>query len=173
MLESIHQCVLGAFSVYGAILLGRWILGRGWHWAWKFVTLVFVASLVVSGASLMVGGTPDDLRIFTEILASAGAVIAAGNMLARRGVRRSAWAQYGVPIALLVFLVVTWREQIQDLRHGTIEMPTIPISSPPVSAQTTASPAPASGSDPVLVLREFCTQPGLSFDTRELSCKKP
>jgi len=125
------NAVLGGFSIYGAVLLGRWVIGRGWHWVGKFIALLFVASLVVSGVSLVLGGAPDDLRIFTELLASAGAIVAATSLLARRGARRNPWVQYGVPVALLVFLALTWREQISDLRHGTLSLPTPPAVAAP------------------------------------------
>lgn len=154
-----HNFVLGGFSIYGAALLGRWVLGRGWHWAGKLIALLFVASLVVSGLSLMLGGTPDDLRIFTELLASAGSIIAAGNMLSSRGVRRNPWAQYGIPIALLVFLAWTWREQINDVRHGNITVPTVPVNAG-MPSPTPVAPASIGQAEPTRA--QLCAEGKLS-----------
>ena len=172
MFEMLHAFSLGVFALYGAVLLGRWVIARSWHWAAKFVVLVFVAGLVASAESLVLGAPADDLRIFTELLASAGAIAAAPSALTSRVARRNRWIQFGVPAAVLIFLAWTWREQIGQLRDGTL-FATMAIHAP---APTSAAPPAGTHSStaataPRLDKSLLCADPGLSPRARQvLNC---
>lgn len=171
MLEFIHNVVVGGFALYGAVLLGRWVIARPWHWAAKFVVLVFVAGSVASMESLVLGAPANDLRIFTELLGSAGAIIACSQLLANRSARRNRWIQFGAPAALLIFLAWTWREQIGQLRDGTLFDP-VAVHAP---AHASAAP-PAPTAAPALRLDKspLCADPGLSSRQRQvLKCPPP
>lgn len=122
MLESIYHLILGGFAVVGAALWGKYVLSKKWHWAGKAIGLTVAASGLMSGYMLLMG-VPSDLRILTEIMGTAGAVFIASNLVTAKGNKKSPWVQYGIPLAIVFFLGVTWAEQIGKLATGQYTMP--------------------------------------------------
>lgn len=159
MLGLIYNFFLGALSIYGAVLFCGWVTSRRWHLVVKIIVLLVIASVAVSGVGLIVGGTPDDLRVLTELFASFGAIVVATNLLRRND--RNAWLRYGVPIALLIFMAITWIEQIRVINYGGPGSVIVPLSgnatSPPANSQQTVNPN--------------CSDTGLSvYQRQQLGC---
>ena len=111
----LYNCALGALAGLGAIFAGPWVLRSGWHWAAKLIVFGMLGVMLYQSWALIMGGPGSDLRIVTELLASYGGITAASRIVQRPG---NPWVQYGIPALLVIFLTVTWWEQIERFQDG-------------------------------------------------------
>lgn len=148
MLESIYNIVLFLLAIVGALRSGVWIVGRGWRWYWKAAALIAVAAAVLGFAQQIGGGPKTDLRIITEVLATAGCVFALEYGF--RHVVDNRWRAGFVGLALLFFFL-TWTESV-DRVLGTVK-----AAAP--AASTTTRPRSA---DPM------CSDPSTTFQQRQI-----
>ncbi|MBI4435374.1 hypothetical protein HY630_01775 [Candidatus Uhrbacteria bacterium] len=156
MLESVYNIVLFVLAIVGALRAGAWIVGRGWRWYWKAVALVAVAAAVLGFAGQIGGGPKSDLRIVTEILATAGTVFALE--LGFRRVRDDR-ARFAFVAVAGLFLFVTWTESV-DRAMGTVKTVAPPSISAPV--QGTPSTRSQGGVDPM------CADPATTYEQRQI-----
>lgn len=148
MLESIYNVVLFALAIWGAIRAGIWIANRaGWAWYWKVLAGVVIAATIGGFVQQLRGvGPKTDLRIVTEILASAGCAFAVE--FGFRHVADNRWRAVFVALAG-VFLYFTWTESV-DRAMGTVKaVAPATISAPATSAPTATSTRSGSGVDPL------------------------
>ena len=153
MLESIYNIVLFLLAIVGALRSGVWIVGRGWRWYWKAAALIAVAAAVLGFAQQIGGGPKTDLRIITEVLATAGCVFALEYGF--RHVVDNRWRAGFVGLALLFFFL-TWTESVDRL------MGTVKTAAPAtVSAPSVLMTRPRSA-DPM------CSDPSTTFQQRQI-----
>ena len=111
----LYNIALFVLAGLGCIFAGPQVVRSGWHWAAKLIVLLLLGGAFYQSISLITGGPGSDLRIVTELLASYGGITAASRIVQRPG---NHWVQYGVPVLLVIFLTITWWEQIERFRDG-------------------------------------------------------
>ncbi|MBI2473889.1 hypothetical protein HYV70_05050 [Candidatus Uhrbacteria bacterium] len=139
--ESVYNVFLFALAVIGAGRFGLWLMGRHWHWVAKAIVLLLVASVIWGFLGQMTGGPQKtDLRIVTEVLASAGTIFSLEYLFHRV---HNGWARVGLIVLAGIFLVVTWKdsfdrgvEAVSNVNPKTITSGAVPI--PSISRPTTA-----------------------------------
>ncbi len=151
MLESIYNGLVFILASVGALRTGVWVVGRGWRWYWKAAALIGVAAAIIGFPQQIGGGPKTDLRIVTEILATAGTIFAVE--FAFRHVADNRWRAVFVVLAGL-FLYVTWTERV-DLAMGTVKTAAPASLSIPVRSSSTSV-------DPM------CLDPGTTYEQRQI-----
>lgn len=163
MLESIYNGLLFALAFWGALRAGIWIANRGgWAWYWKVLAGVVIAATIGGFAQQIGGGPKSDLRIVTEVLASAGVIFALEFSF--RHVVDNRWRAVFVAVAG-VFLFVTWTESV-DRAMGTVKAATpVVISAPSTAAPSAPATTPTrspSGVDPM------CYNANTTYEQRQI-----
>ncbi len=156
MLESIYNVILFVLAIVGALRAGTWIVGRGWRWYWKAAALIAVAAAVIGFADQIGVGPKTDLRIVTEILATAGTVFALEFAFRRVADPRARFAF--VAVAGL-FLFATWTESVDRLMGTAKTVAPTTITSPVQDATSTRS---QSDVDPM------CDDPSTTYEQRQI-----
>lgn len=131
MLESVHNLVLLALAIVGALRAGHWIYNRGWKWYSKTIVLLITSAAVIGFARQMVGGPMTDMRAITEVLATAGCIFTVE--FAFRHIPNR-WAQFSLVGLAGIFLYLTWNDSL-DRVMGTVHA--VVPSTTASSAQTT------------------------------------
>ena len=169
MLESVYNWILFVLAVWGAVRFGQWIFGRAWAWWWKATALIITAAAIGGLAGQISAGAKGDLRIVTELLATAGLVYA-GEWTFRHV--HDLWGRTLIVLAALVFLFITWRETIDRMMGSGVPTPAVVFSGITVESLTPTAPTRKSSETPVVALdmQIFCAQE-LSYETREEYCK--
>lgn len=155
MLESIYNLALLALAIVGALRTGAWVTGQRWQWHWKAMAFIAVTGAVLGFVQQIGGGPKSDLRIVTEVLASAGAIFVLE--FAFRRVADNRWRAVFVATAG-VFLFVTWTQSV-DRAIGTVKAAGSGVTTTPISAVPVES---ASDIDPL------CEDPNVSFRRRKM-----
>ena len=163
MIESLYNAALFVLAIWGAIRAGMWITNRpGWAWYWKVLAALVIAATIGGFAQQLEGtGPKSDLRIVTEILASAGCVFAAE--FAFRHVADHRWRAVFVVLAG-GFLLITWSSTI-DRVLGTAKT---------IVPATPTTPAPAAHSAPSTSTRSqsgvdpLCDDPRVPVHQRQI-----
>ena len=155
MLESIYNFVLFVLAIVGALRAGTWIVGRRWQWYWKAAALVAVAATIGGFVDQLYGGPKSDLRIVTEILASAGCIFAVE--FGFRHVADNRWRAVFVALAGL-FLYVTWTESV-DRAMGTVNA---------VAPEAPLTPTSDSASSTLPDVDPMCWDPITTYQQRQI-----
>lgn len=157
-MESIYNAFLFVLAIWGAIRAGIWIANRGgWAWYWKILAGLVIAATIGGFAQQLHGGPKSDLRIVTEILASAGCVFAVE--FAFRHVADNRWRAVFVAIAG-IFLFVTWTESV-DRAMGTVKA----AAPATISAPAPAAPAASSTQPRKQTRKELCDAGKVDYST--------
>lgn len=159
LVESLYNIVLFVLAIVGAGRLGLWLIGRRWHWAMKAIVLILVASAIWGFVGQMTGGPQKtDLRIVTEVLASAGTIFSLEYLFHRI---HNGWVRFGFIVAAGIFLVVTWKDSFDRSVEAVSNVNPKTITSGFI-------PARSSGSQSVLVKKtnaQLCAEGRLPFST--------
>ncbi len=151
-MESMYNGLLFLLAIWGAIRAGISIATRGWAWYWKMLAALVIVGAIGGFVQQLHGVSPrSDLRIVTEVLASAGCVFAVE--FAFRHVADNRWRAVFVVLAGL-FLYVTWTERV-DLAMGTVKTAAPASLSIPVRSSSTSV-------DPM------CLDPGTTYEQRQI-----
>lgn len=163
-MESIYNGLLFVLAIWGALRAGIWIANRGgWAWYWKILAGLVITATIGSFAQQLYGDPKSDLRIVTEILASAGCVFAVE--FGFRHVADNRWRAVFVAVAG-VFLYFTWTETL-DRAMGTVKA----AAPTTISAPATYAPAASTTTRTPGNLDPLCDEVGVPFDIRkDLGC---
>ncbi len=166
VVESLYNVLFFALAVIGAGRFGLWLMGRHWHWVAKAIVLLIVTS-VIWGFLQQMGGGPQktDLRIVTEILASAGVIFSLEYLFHHV---RNGWGRCALVALGGVFLFVTWSDTL-DRGMGTLPpaISKVPPAFTPVTSPPSPSPPPGPGPTPTKSNAQLCAEdpPRLPFST--------
>ncbi len=136
-MENVYHLILGAFALVGAALWGKFILSKKRNWIAAAVGLSIAATGLLSGWMLLTN-RPTEMRFLTELMGTAGAVFVAFKIVTAKGNKKNPWVQYGIPLAIIVFLGVTWQEQIGKMVSGQYSLPAAASSAAPASNASSA-----------------------------------
>lgn len=163
MFESIFNFVLFVLAIVGAVRFGNWVYGRAWRWWWKAIMFLVTASAIVGFIDQIGGGQASDLRIITQIMATAG-VIFVGEWALRHN--HNFWSRAGVVVASCVVIFIMWSGTVNRLMNNG-SLVAIPIAPIVTHISPIPVPTPASAID----WSVFCAQTDLSYETRQTYCK--
>ncbi|MFA4845199.1 MAG: hypothetical protein WC654_01425 [Patescibacteria group bacterium] len=159
---SIYNLLLFALAIWGAVRFGAFVIGRSWHWVVKAIVILMVTFAIWGYVGYMAGGAKTDLRIVTELCATAGAIFGAEWLF--RHVRNG-WGRAGIVVVTSVFLAVTWTQTADRLVGIAQAVPSAVVSQPASPVQAPATDTANSGSR-----KDICDE-NISFYQREqLNC---
>ncbi|MBI5794260.1 hypothetical protein HZA87_04235 [Candidatus Uhrbacteria bacterium] len=156
-----YNLLLFTLAIWGAIRFGIFVVGRPWHWGVKAVSFVFVGVAIGGYVKYMQGGPKTDLRVVTELCATAGAIFASEWLFRHVS---GGWGRTGIVVTTGVFLAITWTQTADRLVGAVPAVPSIMANVFPFPAQV--PPAQDEGED-----RDLCDDTGISpYQREQLGC---
>lgn len=164
--ESVYLVMLFSFAIFGAVRGGAWIVGRTWNMILKAVLFVLIGGAILGFVRQLGGGPKNDLRILTEILATAGLFFTLEFLF--RHVRAPV-ARFCFVATALVFVALTWGDTLQSV----LGVASNAVISPPVASVRSAVPGdqtqPGAQSGGLTIDKaELCADPDLPFEQSQI-----
>ena len=159
MIETFYSLSIFVFALIGAGRLALWVVGRGWHWVVKAILLLVVVSVMWGFLGQLTSGSPKtDLRIMTEILASAGVIFSLEYLFPRV---RNNWGRVGLAALAGIFLFLTWSDTLDRGVGSVSNINRQIVTSPPSGTSHQFGSAPL----PEKTQAQSCAERGFSFQT--------
>lgn len=162
--EGVYLVMLLGFAIVGALRGGAWIVRRNWNVFLKAILFILIGVAILGFVRRLGGGPKDDLRILTEILATAGLFFALEWLF--RHIRADV-ARFCFVATALIFMVVTWGDTLQRVFA-------VASSPAPVASMSARSAVPVVQTQPGaqgglrIDKADLCADPELPFVQRRI-----